>query len=128
MGSVAFLTHTAASPGSGRHRRQPYTETEFTVVTVRAGVNGFGRIGRADLRAALDRSDASVQDVRGVAINDISSPATLAQLLAYSTFGRIGHEILHDESSISFDGTHIAVTAEARCRVSPPVRLGRRHG
>lgn len=82
-------------------------------MTVRVGINGFGRIGRAYLRAALDRADAGVQDVRVVAINDISSPAALAHLLEYdSTFGRIGREVLHDDTSITVDGTRIGITAE----------------
>ncbi|MFE0546432.1 type I glyceraldehyde-3-phosphate dehydrogenase [Streptomyces sp. NPDC058891] len=82
-------------------------------MTVRVGINGFGRIGRTYLRAALDRADAGRQDVEVVAINDITSPATLAHLLEYdSTFGRIGRDVLHDDSSITVDGRRIAVSAE----------------
>ncbi|MER7540652.1 type I glyceraldehyde-3-phosphate dehydrogenase [Streptomyces sp. NPDC097704] len=82
-------------------------------MTVRVGINGFGRIGRAYLRAALDRADAGTQDIRVVAINDATSPATLGHLLEYdSTFGRIRREVLHDDSSITVDGTRIDVTAE----------------
>ncbi|MFI6620219.1 type I glyceraldehyde-3-phosphate dehydrogenase [Streptomyces sp. NPDC050528] len=82
-------------------------------MTVRVGINGFGRIGRTYLRAALDRAEAGTQDVEVVAINDITSPATLAHLLEYdSTFGRIGREVGHDDSSITVDGTRIAVSAE----------------
>ncbi|MEU2734858.1 type I glyceraldehyde-3-phosphate dehydrogenase [Streptomyces sp. NPDC007095] len=82
-------------------------------MTVRVGINGFGRIGRTYLRAALDRAEAGTQDVEVVAINDITSPAILAHLLEYdSTFGRIGREVSHDDSSITVDGRRIAVTAE----------------
>jgi len=82
-------------------------------MTVRVGINGFGRIGRTYLRAALDRAEAGTQDVEVVAINDITSPATLAHLLEYdSTFGRIGRDVAHDDSSITVDGRRIAVTAE----------------
>ncbi|WP_028805934.1 type I glyceraldehyde-3-phosphate dehydrogenase [Streptomyces sp. 142MFCol3.1] len=82
-------------------------------MTVRVGINGFGRIGRAYLRAALDRAEAGTQDVEVVAVNDITSPATLAHLLEYdSTFGRIGREVVHDDSSITVDGRRIDVTAE----------------
>ncbi|MDW8805555.1 type I glyceraldehyde-3-phosphate dehydrogenase [Streptomyces scabiei] len=82
-------------------------------MTVRVGINGFGRIGRTYLRAALDRAEAGTQGVEVVAINDIASPATLAHLLEYdSTFGRIGREVLHDDSSITVDGRRIEVTAE----------------
>ncbi|MFF7389387.1 type I glyceraldehyde-3-phosphate dehydrogenase [Streptomyces scabiei] len=82
-------------------------------MTVRVGINGFGRIGRTYLRAALARGEAGTQDVEVVAINDITSPATLAHLLEYdSTFGRIGREVSHDDSSITVDGRRITVTAE----------------
>jgi glyceraldehyde 3-phosphate dehydrogenase len=82
-------------------------------MTVRVGINGFGRIGRTYLRAALDRAEAGTQDVEVVAINDITSPATLAHLLEYdSTFGRIGREVAHDDSSITVDGRRIAISAE----------------
>ena len=50
-------------------------------MTVRVGINGFGRIGRSYLRAAL-RSDA---DVRVVAVNDITDVATLATLLEWDS-------------------------------------------
>ncbi|WP_416981905.1 type I glyceraldehyde-3-phosphate dehydrogenase [Streptomyces sp. T028] len=82
-------------------------------MTVRVGINGFGRIGRTYLRAALDRAEQGVQDVEVVAVNDITSPATLAHLLEYdSTFGRIGRHVEHDDTSITVDGRRIAVTAE----------------
>ncbi|MFI6544234.1 type I glyceraldehyde-3-phosphate dehydrogenase [Streptomyces prunicolor] len=82
-------------------------------MTVRVGINGFGRIGRTYLRAALDRAEAGTQDVEVVAVNDITSPATLAHLLEYdSTFGRIGREVSHDDTSITVDGARIAVSAE----------------
>ncbi|PKV83142.1 type I glyceraldehyde-3-phosphate dehydrogenase [Streptomyces sp. TLI_146] len=82
-------------------------------MTVRVGINGFGRIGRTYLRAALDRAEAGTQDVEVVAVNDIAPPATLAHLLEYdSTFGRIGRDVRHDESSLTVDGRRIIVTAE----------------
>ncbi|MER5825310.1 type I glyceraldehyde-3-phosphate dehydrogenase [Streptomyces mirabilis] len=82
-------------------------------MTVRVGINGFGRIGRTYLRAALDRAEAGTQDVEVVAVNDIAPPATLAHLLEYdSTFGHIGREVSHDDSSITVDGRRICVYAE----------------
>ncbi|MFC9080198.1 type I glyceraldehyde-3-phosphate dehydrogenase [Streptomyces sp. NPDC057062] len=82
-------------------------------MTVRVGINGFGRIGRTYLRAALDRAEAGTQDVKVVAINDITSAATLAHLLEYdSTFGHIAREVVHDDGSITVDGRRIAVCAE----------------
>ncbi|MFJ5260084.1 type I glyceraldehyde-3-phosphate dehydrogenase [Streptomyces sp. NPDC088387] len=82
-------------------------------MTVRVGINGFGRIGRTYLRAALDRAEAGTQDVEVVAINDITSPSTLAHLLEYdSTFGHIGRDVAHDDGSITVGGRRITVTAE----------------
>ncbi|MGA4837601.1 type I glyceraldehyde-3-phosphate dehydrogenase [Streptomyces sp. G45] len=82
-------------------------------MTVRVGINGFGRIGRTYLRAALDRAASSAQRVDVVAINDIAPPATLAHLLEYdSTFGRLGRDVGYDDGSITVDGTRVAVSAE----------------
>ncbi|WP_460062611.1 type I glyceraldehyde-3-phosphate dehydrogenase [Streptomyces sp. YKOK-I1] len=82
-------------------------------MTVRVGINGFGRIGRTYLRAALDRVEQGTQDLEVVAVNDLTSPATLAHLLEYdSTFGRMGRDVEHDDDSITVDGRRIAVTAE----------------
>src|SRR5690349_6405918 len=77
-------------------------------MTTRVGINGFGRIGRAFTRLALDRADLEV-----VAVNDITDAGTLAHLLAFdSTYGRIGRTVEHTPDSITVDGTSIAVLAE----------------
>ncbi|GGZ19478.1 type I glyceraldehyde-3-phosphate dehydrogenase [Streptomyces poonensis] len=82
-------------------------------MTVRVAINGFGRVGRTYLRAALDRAEAGTQDLQVVAVNDIAPPATLAHLLEFdSAFGRIGRDVRHDDDSITVDGRRIAVTAE----------------
>ncbi|MEU7576057.1 type I glyceraldehyde-3-phosphate dehydrogenase [Streptomyces sp. NPDC041068] len=83
-------------------------------MVIRVGVNGFGRIGRNCLRAALERSEAGGGDVyQIVAVNDIAPPATLAHLLEYdSTYGRLCRDISHDETSITVDGRRVAVSAE----------------
>jgi glyceraldehyde 3-phosphate dehydrogenase len=68
-------------------------------VTVRVGVNGFGRIGRNFLRAVIE----SGADIDLVAINDVTSADIHAQLLRYdSTHGRIG-------VPVSVDGSHLLV-------------------
>lgn len=55
----------------------------------RVGINGFGRIGRAFTRLALDRADLEV-----MAVNDITDARTLAHLLEYdSTYGRLGRAV-----------------------------------
>ncbi|MFI6559407.1 type I glyceraldehyde-3-phosphate dehydrogenase [Streptomyces sp. NPDC050534] len=83
-------------------------------MTVRVGINGFGRIGRNYLRCVLERADNGTgTPVEVVAVNDITSPATLAHLLEFdSTYGRLHRTVEHDENSLTVDGRRIAVTAE----------------
>src|SRR6266568_936476 len=74
-------------------------------MTVRVGINGFGRIGRTFVRRALERGDIEV-----VAVNDITDARTLAHLLDFdSTYGRIGAAVTHTADSISIDAAPIKV-------------------
>ena len=76
-------------------------------MAVKVGINGFGRIGRNIVRAALDRSD-----VEFVAVNDLTDTKTLAHLLKYdSVLGTIGAEVTHDADSITVGGKKIKVFA-----------------
>ncbi|EPH46488.1 type I glyceraldehyde-3-phosphate dehydrogenase [Streptomyces aurantiacus] len=78
-------------------------------MTVRIGINGFGRIGRTYLRCVLQRGS----DVDVVAVNDIAPVGTMAHLLEYdSTYGRLREDIVHDDTSITVGGHRVAVTAE----------------
>ncbi|MDO5629197.1 MAG: type I glyceraldehyde-3-phosphate dehydrogenase [Mobilicoccus sp.] len=78
-------------------------------MTVRVGINGFGRIGRNFFRAV----QASGADVEIVAVNDLTDNKTLAHLLKYdSILGRLDAEVTHDEESISVDGKKFAAWAE----------------
>ena len=77
-------------------------------MTVRIGINGFGRIGRSYLRAAL-RSSA---DMEIVAINDIADAATLASLLEWDSLAGHLDGVKVDEDAIIVDGARIRVTAE----------------
>jgi glyceraldehyde 3-phosphate dehydrogenase len=78
-------------------------------VTVKIGINGFGRIGRNYLRAAL----AQGADLEVVAVNDLSDPASLAHLLKYdSVTGRLAQSVSVDGDSIVVDGKKIKVLAE----------------
>src|SRR5215472_13288302 len=71
----------------------------------RVGINGFGRIGRAFVRRALERGDLEV-----VAVNDVTDARTLAHLLEFdSTYGRLGHAVQHGPDSLTVDGRTIAV-------------------
>jgi glyceraldehyde 3-phosphate dehydrogenase len=70
-------------------------------VTVRVGINGFGRIGRNFFRAAV----ASGADIEVVGVNDLTDNATLAHLLRYDTIlGRFPGEVSYTADAISAGG------------------------
>ena len=72
---------------------------------VKVGINGFGRIGRNLLRAALN--DPGIEFV---AVNDITDPKTLAHLLKYdSVFGILAAEVAHGGDCITVNGKSIRV-------------------
>lgn len=76
---------------------------------VKVGINGFGRIGRNFLRAAL----ASNAPIEIVAVNDLTSIDTLAHLIKYdSILGRINQEVTFDDNSLTIAGKKIRVFAE----------------
>jgi glyceraldehyde 3-phosphate dehydrogenase len=78
-------------------------------VTVRVGINGFGRIGRNLFRAAV----ASGADIEVVAANDLGDVATMAHLLKYDTIlGRFPAEIESGPDSIRVGGHTIKMLAE----------------
>ncbi|MDV6013241.1 type I glyceraldehyde-3-phosphate dehydrogenase [Haloechinothrix sp. LS1_15] len=78
-------------------------------MTVRVGVNGFGRIGRNFFRAV----QASGQDIEVVAFNDLGDVATMAHLLAYdSVLGRLDSDVAATEDGIRVGGTTIKAFAE----------------
>ncbi len=78
-------------------------------MTVKVGINGFGRIGRGFLRAVI----ASGADVEVVAINDLTSPETNAHLLKYdSTQGRLGHEVSVSGDTLKVGDRNIRVHSE----------------
>ena len=78
-------------------------------MSVRVGINGFGRIGRNVYRAAA----LGETDVEIVAVNDITDTATLAHLLDYdSVFGRYPGEVHAHEDHIHVDEAEVRVFAE----------------
>ncbi|HWD03216.1 MAG TPA: type I glyceraldehyde-3-phosphate dehydrogenase [Amycolatopsis sp.] len=78
-------------------------------MTVRVGVNGFGRIGRNFFRAVK----ASGHDIEVVAFNDLGDVATMAHLLKYDTvLGRFPGEVSLSDEGIVVDGTTIKALAE----------------
>jgi glyceraldehyde 3-phosphate dehydrogenase len=76
-------------------------------MTVRVGINGFGRIGRLALRAATDG------DIEVVGVNDLMDVKTLAHLLKYdSTHGRYPGTVAVEDGALVVDGRRIRATAE----------------
>lgn len=77
---------------------------------IKIGINGFGRIGRNVFKALINNYS---KDLEVVAINDLTSPATLAHLLKYdSLYGRFNGEVEAKEDSIVVNGREIKIYAE----------------
>ena len=77
-------------------------------MTTKVGINGFGRIGRAFTRLALNRADLEV-----VAVNDITDARTLAHLLEFdSTYGRLGQNVEYADHVLAVGGSQIAVLSQ----------------
>ena len=78
-------------------------------MTVRVGINGFGRIGRNFFRAVA----ASGADIEIVGVNDLTDTATLAHLLKYdSILGRLDGDVTSSADEIAVDGKTFKVFAE----------------
>ena len=78
-------------------------------MSVKVGINGFGRIGRNLLRAVRDTG----ADVDFVGVNDITDAKTLAHLLKYdSVLGRLDAEVAVSDNGLSVDGDELRVFAE----------------
>ena len=90
-------------------------------MSVRVGINGFGRIGRNYFRAIA----ATGADIEIVGINDLTDNKTLAHLLKYdSILGRLGKEVTYTDDSIIVDGKSIAVSSERDPAALPWGKLG----
>ncbi len=89
-------------------------------MSVKIGINGFGRIGRLVFRVAMERKDLDV-----LQINDLTDAKTLAHLLKYdSIHGTYDKEIKVDGDSIVVDGKKIKVSAEKDPAALPWKQLG----
>jgi len=90
-------------------------------VTIKVGINGFGRIGRNYFRAIK----ASGADIEVVAVNDLTDTRTLANLLKYdSILGRFDGVVSHTENSVIADGHELRVFAERDPAALPWGELG----
>ncbi|MGD8963498.1 MAG: type I glyceraldehyde-3-phosphate dehydrogenase [Desulfobacterales bacterium] len=84
-------------------------------MSVKIGINGFGRIGRLVFRAAWNHPEIEV-----VAINDLADAATMAHLLKYdSVHGRFGIEVAVREDRLQLDDTAIAIRS-----IKEPAKIG----
>jgi len=90
-------------------------------VTVKIGINGFGRIGRAFVRESIE----SKLEAEIVAVNDVADAKTLAHLLKYdSVFGKIKAEVKTVPGGFSVDGRDVTVTAHRDPGELPWSKLG----
>ena len=90
-------------------------------MTVRVGINGFGRIGRNFFRAATARG----ADIEIVAVNDLGSLKTMAHLLKYdSVLGVLPNDIKAVDGGISIDGRVLKVLSERDPKALPWGSLG----
>jgi len=78
-------------------------------VTIRVGINGFGRIGRNFFRAAM----AAGSDIEIVGVNDLADNNSLAHLLKFdSVLGVLAEDVTADEQGITVGGRHVRVLSE----------------
>jgi glyceraldehyde 3-phosphate dehydrogenase len=90
-------------------------------MSVRVGINGFGRIGRNVFRAAQESS----ADIEVVAVNDITDAHTLAHLLKYdSVYGPFPGEVVAGDDAITVDGREVKVLGERDPAALPWSDLG----
>ncbi len=90
-------------------------------MTIKVGINGFGRIGRNYFRAI----QSCGADIEVVAVNDLTDNKTLAHLLAFdSILGRLGEAVSYDDESITVGNHRIAAFAERDPANLPWGKLG----
>lgn len=95
--------------------------TQEMGIIVRIGINGFGRIGRSFVRAALERGS----DLEIVAVNDLTDAETLAHLLRYDTaFGTLPADVVVDGDAIVVGEKRIRVLSEREPAALPWGDLG----
>src|SRR5438270_449019 len=90
-------------------------------MSVRVGINGFGRIGRNGCRAAYERG----AEIEWLAVNDLVDPPTIAHLLKYdSNYGPFPGEVQATDTGLRVDGREIRVLSERDPAALPWGELG----
>jgi glyceraldehyde 3-phosphate dehydrogenase len=90
-------------------------------MTLKVGINGFGRIGRQVIRAAKEAK----ADIDFVAVNDLTDTRTLAHLYKYDSVHGIAHgTVTHDDATLTIDGDSIRVFKEKDPAALPWKSLG----
>ncbi len=90
-------------------------------MSVRVGINGFGRIGRNVFRAACERGS----EIEWLAVNDLVEPQTIAHLLKYdSNYGPFPGEVEATDGGLRVDGKEIRVLGERDPAALPWRELG----
>ena len=90
-------------------------------MTLKVGINGFGRIGRQVIRAAKEAK----ADIDFVAVNDLTDTRTLAHLYKYDSVHGIAHgTVTHDDATLTIDGDSILVFKEKDPAALPWKSLG----
>ena len=91
-------------------------------MAIKVGINGFGRIGRNIMRAALQ---SGARDIEFVAVNDITSPETLAHLFKYdSVLGNLSDAVAVDGDGLRVGDRHFKVLSERNPAALPWGALG----
>src|SRR5207247_1436636 len=105
MAPTSRTRMTDNTPGAHRRSRSRRTGT----MTVRVGINGFGRIGRQSLKALIERTP----DVEVVAVNDLVDTSLNALLFKHdSTYGAYPGTVDHTDDALIIDGREIKVLKE----------------
>src|SRR3954468_4397809 len=105
----SLVPRPSINSGRSLTSRSLYYEPVSGGPMVRVGVNGFGRIGRNVLRAALERN----LGIEFVAVNDLTDAATLAYLLKYDSVHRtIPNKVEHSDNGVLIDGKELRVYAK----------------
>lgn len=92
-------------------------------MTVKIGINGFGRIGRNIFRALSE--DPAFSEIEVVGINDLTDVKTIAHLLKYdSVMGVYKNEVAADENGLTVNGKNITVTGHRQPADIPWAELG----